>query len=264
MALAVFSPLVAACASGGDDDAAATDSGPSSTDQAAEQTGEDTGQTTDSTTADDGSSDSDSAPADGDLIWGRADLGFVSAYVLARGNSAAIIDTGVSGSGPAIGSTLQAMGLNYSDVEHLILTHKHGDHAGSLAEIMESATNATVYAGEADLGGIDGSSVEDGIVPLVGGEDVFGLEMVASPGHTAGHMCVLDDNTGLLVAGDALFTAGGEVVEGSQQFFDDIPLSRQTIRDLAALSFNTLLVGHGDPIEENASAAVAKLADSLP
>ena len=88
--------------------------------------------------------------------------------------------------------------------------------------------------------------------------------MLATPGHTAGHMAVIDHAAGLLVAGDALFTNSGGVSEGPPRFFDDIPQSRDTIRALAQLSFNTLLVGHGDPIEGNADTAVADLAASLP
>lgn len=260
VALAVFSPIVAAACGSDGDSASGDDSEPGDQATASGDANTADGETT--ATSPDDSSGGTAGDSDG-LRWGRADLGFVSAFVLARGNSAAIIDTGVAGSAAAIGQTLQAMGLSYTDVEHLILTHKHGDHAGSLTEIMGSATNATVYAGQADLDGIDASGVDDGIVPLVGGEDVFGLQMVASPGHTAGHMCVLDDNTGLLVAGDALFTEGGQVIEGPERFFEDIPQSRQTIKDLAALSYNTLLVGHGDPIESDASAEVARLAESL-
>lgn len=202
---------------------------------------------------------------DDQLRWGRANLGFVSAYVLARGNSAAIVDTGTAGSAEAIGETLQTMGLNYDDVDHVILTHKHEDHIGSLAEVLDRASSAAVYAGEADLGDIATSAAgEDAIVGLIGGEDVFGFEIVATPGHTLGHMSVIDHQAGLLVAGDAIFTVEGGVVEGPERFFDDVGQSRQTIKALAQLSFNTLLVGHGDPIEERADTAVAALATSLP
>ena len=257
LALAVLSPVVAACG-GSDSDAdsatAADDSG-----GAADPTTSTSG--TSSTEADASVDDQEGeAPAGGELQWARAELGFVSAYVLARGNTAAIVDTGVSGSADAIGESLASLGLNYDDVDHVILTHKHGDHAGSIAEVTARAAAATVYAGEADLDAIDA----DDIVALTGGEDVFGLEMLATPGHTAGHMAVIDHTAGLLVAGDAIFTEDGGVVEGPEQFFEDIPESRDTIRRLAELSFNTLLVGHGEPIEDAADTAVAALAASLP
>ncbi|MEE9415262.1 MAG: MBL fold metallo-hydrolase [Acidimicrobiales bacterium] len=202
----------------------------------------------------------DSAEPDSELRWARANLGFVSAYVLARGNSAAIVDTGTEGSAETIGESLKSLGLNYSDVEHVILTHNHGDHAGSIAAVLENALNAATYAGEADLNGIAAES----IIPLLGGEDVFGFEMIATPGHTLGHMAVIDHAAGLLVAGDAIFTDGGTAMEGPERFFNDVETSRDSIRALAALSFNTMLVGHGDPIENDANAAVADLAASLP
>lgn len=196
--------------------------------------------------------------ATAELRWARANLGFVSAYVLARGNRAALVDTGVSGSADAIGETLAALGLTYNDVEHVILTHKHGDHAGSMAEVMDRAVNATAWAGEPDLDDLSGD-----ISALVGGEDVFGFEALPTPGHTAGHMAVIDHQNGLLVAGDALWTDNGSALEGPAQFFSDIDESRETIKLLGGLAYNTLLVGHGEPIEAGASAAVAALAGQL-
>ncbi len=211
------------------------------------------------------SSESDPSSQGDDLRWGRAELGFVSAYVLARGNRAAIVDTGTAGSATAIGQTLQEMGLTYDDVDHLILTHRHGDHTGSTGEVMTMATGATVYAGQPDIEGIEVDGLDaDAITGLVGGEDVFGLEMIATPGHTPGHMAVIDQKSGLLVAGDAIFTEGTSVVEGPARFFDDVPQSRDSIRVLADLTVNTLLVGHGDPIEQNAGDAITELVAQLP
>ncbi len=259
VALAVFTPLLAAC--GGSNDSGDGDAGPS--DQA-DDGGAGTDGDASTTTAGDSSSTNagsdDQAAAGGELRWARANLGFVSAYVLARGNSAAIVDTGTSGSADTIGETLSTLGLTYDDVDHVILTHKHGDHIGSITEVLGRATSAAVYAGEADLSEIDA----DSIVSLTGGEDVFGFEMLATPGHTAGHMAVIDHTTGLLVAGDAVFAEGGAAVEGPERFFEDVAQSQQTIRDLAMLSFNVMLPGHGDPIESGADAALAELAASLP
>ena len=87
----------------------------------------------------------------GQLTWSRADLGFVSAYVLVRGRQAAVVDTGVAGSADAIGSALQSAGSTWEAVTDLVLTHHHGDHTGSLADVVARATKATVHAGAADI-----------------------------------------------------------------------------------------------------------------
>ncbi|MGI9616116.1 MAG: MBL fold metallo-hydrolase, partial [Acidimicrobiales bacterium] len=178
---------------------------------------------------------------------------------MARGNTAAIYDTGVSGSADAIGQSLADLGLTYNDVDHVILSHHHGDHAGSIQAVMDQAINATVYAGEADIDAIS----FDTISPLVGGEDIFGFETLHTPGHTDGHMAAIDHDAGLLIAGDAIFTEGETAIEGPERFFSDVPESRESIRFMASLSYNTLLVGHGPPLEEGASAAVVALADNL-
>jgi hypothetical protein len=47
--------------------------------------------------------DGSGTSAAGVLAWSRVNLGFVSAYVLVRGNEAAVVDTGVGGSAEAIG-----------------------------------------------------------------------------------------------------------------------------------------------------------------
>ncbi len=193
-----------------------------------------------------------------ELRWERANLGFVSAYVVARGNRAAIVDTGTAGSSETIGQSLTDLGLTYNDVESVILTHNHGDHIGSIGDVLAMAVNATAYAGEADLGGINGD-----ITGLVGGEDVFGMEVLATPGHTPGSVSVIDNGTGLLIAGDALTVEGGRASEPPAEFTADSDGARDSIRALAALSFNTLLVGHGDPIEGDADQSVVDLVASF-
>ena len=206
-----------------------------------------------------------STPADrdpggppGGLSWERVNLGFVSAYVLARAGEAALVDTGVEDSADAIESSLGAVGLGWEALGHVILTHHHADHVGSTAEVLRRAAAATAYAGAADI-----PSIPVGSLTAIGeGDEVFGLQVVASPGHTAGSISVLDPVAGVLVAGDALRTDANRPALPSPQFTVDMDLARQSIVKLGALSFETLLVGHGEPLVGGASALVAELGAS--
>jgi glyoxylase-like metal-dependent hydrolase (beta-lactamase superfamily II) len=198
------------------------------------------------------------APA-GPLSWSRANLGFVSAYVLVRGAQAAVVDTGVSGSADAIGTALQAAGASWVSVTDLVLTHHHGDHAGSLADVAARATQATVHAGEADIGSITSPRP---IVPAADGADIFGMQVVATPGHTLGHICVLDRSTKVLVAGDALTNTAG-IAGSSPRNTADADQARASVKKLAALDIATLLFGHGEPLTSDASAALRQYAGTL-
>lgn len=247
MAVAVISPLLAACGS---------DGGPSADSSASTTRTSGTSPTSDAGPVDDRAA----APRPAEpLRWARTDLGFVSAYVLTRGTEATIVDTGTPGSAAAIGATLADLGLDYSDVRHVILTHYHGDHAGSIGEILTEAPSAATHAGAADIAEI----AAEGIREVADGEDVFGLEVIATPGHTPGHICVIDHEAGVLVAGDAITSFDGGVQGPNPDFTDDLDLAHESARRLGLLTFDTLLAGHGEPIEGMADTAVADLAASL-
>jgi glyoxylase-like metal-dependent hydrolase (beta-lactamase superfamily II) len=205
---------------------------------------------------------SDAPPGSGSgsgVTWQRADLGFVSAYVLARAGEAAIVDTGVGGSEGAIGDALTAAGLGWDAVGHVILTHRHGDHAGSVDAVLGNAPSATAYAGAEDIPRIGSSQP---LKAVADGDSIFGLSIVATPGHTLGHVAVLDEVGGLLVAGDALRTTGGTIGGSLPDFTEDAALAKASYMKLGALRYETLLVGHGEPILTGAAAQVAAFAAS--
>ena len=186
--------------------------------------------------------------------WERVNLGFVSAYVLARGGEAAVVDTGTAGSEDDIAAALERIGLGWDAVGHVILTHKHDDHMGSLAAILDAAPDATGYAGAED---IPAMAAPRPLVAVADGDDVFGLTIIATPGHTAGHVAVLDQVGGILVAGDALGTNGAAVAGPNAQFTEDMATALASVAKLGTFEFETLLVGHGDPIVTGASDLVA-------
>jgi glyoxylase-like metal-dependent hydrolase (beta-lactamase superfamily II) len=194
--------------------------------------------------------------ADAGLTWQRVDLGFVAAYLLVRGGEAALVDTGVGGSADAIEASLSAVGLDWSALGHAVLTHRHDDHVGSLVEVMRRAPDVAAYCGQGDLEAI----LSERPVTAVGdGDDVFGLQVVETPGHTSGSISVLDPTAGVLVAGDAMGTAEGRPTLPGSRFTIDMEGAKASIVKLGALTFETLLVGHGDPIDAGASALVAEL-----
>lgn len=216
--------------------------------------------TTDPTTSTT-SSDTTTAPATGEgHNWHRVNLGFVSAYIVYRGGIATVVDTGVDGSDLSIGSALAEIDLGWDDVGGLILTHKHPDHQGSAQGVLESAPDIPWYAGAGDIEAITaptpGVSVGDG-------DTVDGLEIIESPGHTAGHISVLDRISGFLITGDALNGENGGVVGPNPGFSENIAQANASVVKLAGFDYEVALFGHGEPVLAGASAMVADLADSL-
>lgn len=189
--------------------------------------------------------------------WNRVDLDFVSVYILVRGAEAAIVDLGVSDSAPDIEAGLKAAGLNWGSVKHILLTHKHADHAGSLPTVAP-LVSASIYTGAADVAALGDTRVK----PLDDGAEVFGLRVVGTPGHTAGHVSIFDPSTGVLVAGDALRAVSG--LQGPDPTYtDDQARAHLSVRALAELPVRTILPGHGAPVTDDAAGLLRRLADSL-
>lgn len=192
--------------------------------------------------------------------WQRVDLGFVSAYILYRSGEAALVDTGVSDSETAIESALEEIGLGWDAVGHVIVTHEHPDHQGSLQGVLARAPDATWYAGQGDIPAI--TAPTEGLV-VADGESVFDLEIIETPGHTDGHISVLDRAAGILVAGDALNGVDGGVAGANPDFSEDMDMANASVRKLAGFDYEVALFGHGEPVVQAASAAVSDLASSL-
>jgi len=192
----------------------------------------------------------------GAVEWTRVNLGNVSAYILARNGEAAVVDTGNRGSGDDIEAALVTAGLDWTAVGHVIVTHLHGDHQGSLPDVMGRAPDAAAYAGAADIPSI---SSPRALTAVGDGDHVFDLEIIETPGHTPGSISVLDTVGGLLVAGDALNGADGGVIGANPRFTPDMDTANLSIAKLAERSFETVVFGHGDPVIGGASAQVAAL-----
>ncbi|NND01800.1 MAG: MBL fold metallo-hydrolase [Acidimicrobiia bacterium] len=192
--------------------------------------------------------------------WERVDLGNVSAYVVVRAGEAVVVDTGNPGSEAAIGDTIQALGLVWDDVAHLILTHRHPDHIGSTDAVMALAAGATAYAGAEDIPSINAPRE----IVVVGDSDIVsGLEIIETPGHTPGHISVLDTELSLLIAGDAMNGADGGVVGPNPRFTSDLEIANASVVKMAGFQFDTVVFGHGEPVIAGAADLVRALAAEL-
>lgn len=187
--------------------------------------------------------------------------GFTTSYIVVRRGEAAIVDTGVSGSAQRIGEVVREAGLGWEAVRHLIVTHHHPDHAGSVGEVLGLATSATIWAGAADIPSIRSprpiQAAEDGV-------EVLGLRVIATPGHTLGHVSVYDEAASTFISGDALTNVGGSLAGSAPQYTADQAKAAESVRKIAGLGFERAFFMHGDPIEKGAAAQIGKLALRLP
>jgi len=118
---------------------------------------------------------------------------------------------------PEILSRLQKHGLT---LRQIVITHAHIDHVGGAA-LLKQATGAPVFLNQQDLGLLGAMEIQAGwlgiptpkVAPpdasaddgLTVGLATLPAEVIHTPGHTPGSICLLFPKHGLLLAGDTLF-----------------------------------------------------------
>jgi glyoxylase-like metal-dependent hydrolase (beta-lactamase superfamily II) len=192
-----------------------------------------------------------------------------------RGGEAALVDTSFGDSADRIGTVLDAAGSGWDPVRHVVITHAHYDHFENLGEVVKRAPTARLHAGTADLDLIAYDRPITGSQPLSSrvrrrlhavddGEEVFGMQVVTNPGHTPGHVAVFDAASRVLVAGDALTnTIDGHLGGANPELSVDMAAVADSVRKLAALNPQVILVGHRPPVERDAAGQLRRLAGFL-
>lgn len=174
-------------------------------------------------------------------------LSKAAAYLVVEGDRAAFVDNNTVHAVPNLMAALSARGLRSENVEYLIITHVHLDHAGATATLTQRCPNAKVLAhpkaarhivdpsrliagakavyGEdafyrlyGDIEGVDEGRVrvmEDGEELVWGGRT---LRFFYTLGHASHHFCIYDSATNGVFTGDAFGLGLNESVRPGASF----------------------------------------------
>lgn len=225
----------------------------------------------------------------------RVSLGVVNAYLLVDG-AVTIIDTGTPGSEDKILRAVRTLGKEPSDVDAIVVTHLHADHAGSLAA-LKAATGAAAWMHPADAALVRDGTAARRMYPAPGlanrlistamrflapasvspaevehhaedGDELpfaGGLRVVHVPGHCAGQIALVwPRHGGVLIAADA---AANTALPGRRRklsyppIFEDFEVGKQSLRRLAQLEVAVAVFGHGEPILTGAGAQLREQFD---
>ena len=206
----------------------------------------------------------------------------VNVYLLVDADGLTLIDTGLAGNDKKILKYIAELGRQPQDLKRIILTHSDGDHVGALAA-LKAATSARVYASPIEAQAIEAAHpsrelkmqgvrallfkyiagplfktkpvhvdelINDGqVLPVLGG-----LRVVATAGHTPGHISLFAPFAKILFAGDSM-TADKEGRLRTSRGMNtwDEAKAIEAVMIQAALGAQIVCVGHGPIVRDAAN-----------
>jgi glyoxylase-like metal-dependent hydrolase (beta-lactamase superfamily II) len=199
-----------------------------------------------------------------------------NAYVVANGKRAILIDAGLKRKERKIIAALEQMQLSPDDIQLIILTHTHYDHAGSLKALQQiSEAKVLIHQAEAScleegfcafpkgtmwfpkimsaIGRVLNKSVgryapvvPDIVISRRFDLQAYGIEgyVLPTPGHTAGSLSVVIDGDHAIV-GDTLFNIFKHSV--FPPYANDQEALLKSWRTLLEIGCKYFYPGHGKP-----------------
>lgn len=187
----------------------------------------------------------------GSDIW-AIDSGYLrpqmdALHLLTHGGRAALVESGTARSVPQVLAALAAAGVAPEQVDWLLLTHVHLDHAGGAGALLQALPNARLVVhprgarhmidpcklwegtvavyGEAFARGAYGELIAVDAARITEGTDGMridlagrAIEVLDAPGHAKHHLCFFDEQSRSWFTGDAFGLSYRETHQGDKAF----------------------------------------------
>ncbi|WP_105616320.1 MBL fold metallo-hydrolase [Vallitalea okinawensis] len=174
-----------------------------------------------------------------------------------------LIDTGHAFVGKRMLKEIQEMNIAPTDIKHILLTHHDIDHIGNVRWLQE-ITGATVWAHEEDIPYITGTKDRPGFKKYIGklaakkyikdiepygsNMKVGNIQIIYTPGHTPGHVCMLYND--VLFAGDLVEHKRNKLTPFPNAWNWDTQKLQQSIDSLKNTEYEWVCMAHGKPCQQ--------------
>jgi glyoxylase-like metal-dependent hydrolase (beta-lactamase superfamily II) len=216
------------------------------------------------------------------------------------GSDVVLIDTGLPGQHELIREAVEKAGVSFDSLSRIIITHQDTDHIGGLATLVkESTMNIEVLSHETERPYIQGEltpikmtpermaqqevmlsrlpeekrneikkmfsnlparvdkTIEDGEeLPFCGG-----IQVIYTPGHTPGHICLYLKKYKTLVTGDAMNVVEGKLYGPNPQFTYNMEEALNSLKKLSNYDINTVICYHGGIYKDNINQRIQEISN---
>jgi len=203
---------------------------------------------------------------------------YINAFAFSESDgSITLVDCGLKRAPAKIVRALASIGKHPRDVQRILLTHAHFDHAGGASAMLQASAAEGITAHEDDVTYLEAGTpaptdtsttsgrlfsrrsrgfdpvpvaerLHDGQLLPVGG----GLRVHHTPGHTPGHVSLLHEPTGTLITGDAIFNMNGRRTWPLAAFCTSWTQNQRSAAVFADLQYDVAAFTHGPELRDRA------------
>ncbi|MGB7595435.1 MAG: MBL fold metallo-hydrolase [Erysipelotrichaceae bacterium] len=206
-----------------------------------------------------------------------------------------LVDTGNPKQEELLIEKIKEAGFDPATLTHILITHHDIDHIGGLRELRNRYPEVQVLAHQGEIPFIDGSvdalKIQDmekeidsipenkkaflqrmkGFFPLLTApvdfalvdKDVLniagGVEVIFTPGHTLGHICLYHRASKTLIAGDALNVKDGHLIGANPDFTHDLSQAYMSIKRLEEYDIARIVTYHGGVFDTDVNEEIKAL-----
>ncbi len=198
-------------------------------------------------------------------VMGR---GYSSNVFLVEAEKDFLVDAGMGISNSII-NTVEETSV---DLDRIILTHRHVDHVGDAQELSEEL-RVPLYAPEKEaealrsgddqtvLGSNFGRKIPSLDVKTLDEDEYSNFQILHTPGHTEGSICLYHPEDKILLSGDTVFSHGS--VGRTDLPTGDMKELTGSVEMLSELKVESLYPGHMSAVEKGGSDHIKKALDHL-
>ncbi|MFZ8980566.1 MAG: MBL fold metallo-hydrolase [Candidatus Nanopelagicales bacterium] len=204
---------------------------------------------------------------------------FINSFAFVEDDgSVTLVDCGLKRAPKKIVAALASIGKHPSDVQRIVLTHAHFDHAGGAARMVDetSADGVDVHADDAHYvrtgtrppgdsastagrllarapwGDFTATPVAEELVDGQLIDVAGGLRVLHTPGHTPGHISLLHPRSGVLITGDSIFNMNARMSWPTKLACTSFRQNVQTAHVLGEIEYAVAAFTHGPEIRDDA------------
>ncbi|HFJ9443773.1 MULTISPECIES: MBL fold metallo-hydrolase [Bacillus cereus group] len=195
-----------------------------------------------------------------------------------------LVDTGYMNFLPLIEEAILKHGYKMKNLKNIIITHYDDDHIGALYDFKVKYPYVNIIASEIESNYINGDikserlvQAEDMLERMPNEEKEFGkwfiqqlknikhisvdekvhndqmilngeCQIVATPGHTSGHISLYFPNLDYVITGDAAVQENGELVIANPDFCLDIEKAEESLNKIKSLKAASYYCYHGGKV----------------